>query len=284
MSTGGAHIDKMITGAYTLNHNESQPLIGGMDMLINQRRAQILALLQREKFVTVAWLCRSLYASPATIRRDLAEMEEQGSLLRMRGGAGLPEGSNSDMPLLLRTQKEREKKETIAALAAHYAESASTIFMDSSSTVYYLARQLRNYGGKSVITSGLATLNYLNEQTGAVVYCTGGRLLNQSSFVGPQSTETVRGFFADVLFFSCCGFSAENGPTDAEEENAIVKRAMLSGAKRKILLCDSTKFGPDFFCRICRTGAVDLLITDRKPGEAVQEALGDKLVWGGALP
>lgn len=249
-------------------------------MLMSQRRAQILELLQREKFVTVDGLCRRLYASPATIRRDLAEMEAQGSLLRMRGGAGLPEGSNSDMPLLLRTQKEREKKEKIASLAVRYMENASTIFIDSSSTAYCLARMCGDYTGRSVVTSGLSTLNYLNERTDAAVYCTGGRLLHQSSFIGPQGVETIRGFFADVLFFSCCGFSVENGPTEAEEQNAIVKRAMVAGAKRKILLCDSTKIGHDFFCRVCPTGEIDVVVTDKAPDGPTAEALKGKLMYG----
>lgn len=248
-------------------------------MLMNQRRQQILFILQREKFVRVVELCEALYASPATIRRDLAEMEEQGSLSRLRGGASLAEGSNSDMPLLLRLQKEREKKETIAALAVRQMENASTIFIDSSSTAYYLARQCRNYAGKSVITSGLATLNYLNEQTAAAVYCTGGQVLHQSSFVGPQAAETIRGFWADVLFFSCCGFSPENGPTEAEEQNAIVKRAMVAGAKRKILLYDSTKGGHDYFCRVCPIDTIDLIVTDKKPDERIVEAWKEKLVY-----
>ena len=171
-------------------------------MLISERRQQILSILHRDQFVTVEKLCGALYASPATIRRDLAEMARQGVLRRLRGGAEPTEGSNSDIPLLLRLQKDKEKKEKIAAIAARFLGGATTVFMDSSSTAYYLARRLKDCTGRSIVTCGLATMNYLNEQTTASVYCTGGRILHQSSFVGGHAVETVRAHHADVLFFS----------------------------------------------------------------------------------
>lgn len=249
-------------------------------MLMNERRSDILAILQQKKFVTVEKLCEMLFSSPATIRRDLAEMSEQGMLLRLRGGAELPEGSNSDMPLPLRFQKEKERKEIIAELTSRYFRDAVTIFMDSSSTVYYLARKLRDYNGRSIITNGLATVNFLNEQTSAKVYCTGGRLLHQSGFVGSYAVEAVGSFCADVLFFSCCGFSVKNGPTEADEENAVIKRAMINNAKRKILLCDSTKFERDYFCRVCKLDFIDKIVTDKRPDESIVRLLGDKLFFG----
>ena len=251
----------------------------GKIMLINERRERIISLLHQKKFVTVGHLCDLLYSSPATIRRDLSEMAAQGVLKRLRGGAELSEGSNSDMPLLLRRQKEKEKKEIIASLALQYLRGASTIFFDSSSTVLYLARQFGDFTGKSIISSGAATINYLNEQTTATVYCTGGRLLNQSSYVGNSAIEAVKSYCADIMFFSCCGFSAKNGTTEAEEENAAVKRAMSENARKRILLCDSTKFGHDFFCRAVDTITIDLIITDKKPDDATVQALQGKLIY-----
>lgn len=246
---------------------------------MNERRQQILSVLQQNKFVTVGRLCDMLYSSPATIRRDLAEMAEQGMLSRLRGGAEILEGSNSDMPLLLRIQKEKAKKETIASLAACYLEGASTVFMDSSSTVYYLARQLKDHTGKSIITNGLATSNFLNEQTSATVYCTGGRIFHQSGYVGSHAVETIKSFCADVAFFSCCGFSVKNGSTEAEEENAVIKRMMIGNAKKIILLCDSTKFDRDYLCRACTLDLIDFIVTDKKPDEQIVEALQKKLIF-----
>lgn len=249
-------------------------------MLMNERRQQILSILQQRKFVTVDKLCEMLYSSPATIRRDLAEMSDQGMLSRLRGGAELPEGSNSDMPLLLRFQKEKVKKEIIAELTSRYFKDAVTVFMDSSSTVYYLARQFKDYTGKSVITNGLATANFLNEHTSATVYCTGGRIFHQSGFVGSHAVETIKSFCADLFFFSCCGFSDNNGPTEAEEENAVIKRAMIQNAKKKVLLCDSTKFERDYFCRVCSLDSIDLIVTDKKPDKQISELLRGKLIFG----
>ena len=112
-------------------------------MLAYERKKQILDFLRQQgRFVTVEELCENLYASGATIRRDLKELEESRLIRRARGGAILLESSTSEDPLAFRETQNAMKKQIIAESACKYIRDGMTLFLDSSSTVFLLARIL----------------------------------------------------------------------------------------------------------------------------------------------
>ncbi|MDO5521029.1 MAG: DeoR/GlpR family DNA-binding transcription regulator [bacterium] len=234
-------------------------------MLGYERQQQILDLLNKERFVTVSYLCNKLYTSGATIRRDLTEMDQKGLLRRVRGGAACIQGNSEDAPLLLRTKTEIEKKQTIASLALQYIQEGDSLFFDSSSTVSTLAEQLSNFHNLTIVTNGFTTATIVNELPRHKVFLCGGRLQKQSSMIGPMAEDTIRKFSTNKVFFSCCGLSIQSGITEANEENATIKRLMLSNSTTRILLCDSTKFETNYLCKTCDLNAIDVLITDRLP-------------------
>lgn len=251
-------------------------------MLLLDRQQQILDILNERRSVTVDTLCKMLYASAATVRRDLSEMEAKNMLTRVRGGAVLLDGPNKDKPLLMRAQQNFEKKEAIAHLALAHVSDSATIFMDSSSTVTSFARLLGPLRNLSIMTNGLDTINVLNEVTSAKIFDTGGVLKDNFSVVGSLTIAALESFHADILFFSCCGLSLACGTTEASEDSAAVKKAMCENAKVRILLCDSTKFGQEFFCKVCSLDSIAYVVTEKKPSETFCKALGTRLVYGRA--
>lgn len=242
-------------------------------MLSFERQQQILDILKEHKCVRVDFLCKKLYASGATIRRDLSEMDEKGLITRVRGGAALIEGTNQDAPLLVRSNENRDKKEYIAQLALRYVHDSATIFMDSSSTVTFLADKLAGFRDLSIVTNGIATMNSLNEYTTAKVFSSGGLIRNNSSFVGQIAIDSIQNFRADIFFFSCCGLSFEGGCTEADEDNAALKKQMWKNAKKRILLCDSTKVNQDYFCKVCDIQDIDLILMDPNPAHSFMKEL-----------
>ena len=248
-------------------------------MLSAERQEQILELLRENRHASVDFLSRKLYASAATVRRDLAYMDEMKLLRRVRGGAELIDGANRDTPLLVRSNKNRELKEKIASLSLRFAAGKRTMFLDSSSTVTMLAERMLDFRNITAICSGVATLQLLNERASAELICCGGIVVNNSSFAGPSALRTIENYHADVCFFSCCGLSLSCGTTEALEENAAVKKAMCGNSDFRVLLCDSTKFGLNFFCRSCGLGDIDVIVTDRKPEEKFLKNAGCRIVY-----
>ena len=103
-------------------------------MLNNERQQQILSCMEIKNTITVKELTDQLYASPSTIRRDLSELEAQGFLKRIHGGAVLTAGSTFDTPASLRRTQQLAEKQRIADLASRFLAPSATYFFDSSST------------------------------------------------------------------------------------------------------------------------------------------------------
>ena len=113
-----------------------------MLLYATQRQQEILEYLNIKKAASVAQLCVRLYASPATIRRDLARMEQRGLLRRTHGGAVLAEGGSDEVSMFARQAVNARQKAEIAKLAACFVKDSDNLFMDSSSTVCSVAARL----------------------------------------------------------------------------------------------------------------------------------------------
>lgn len=239
-------------------------------MFTEERQQKILSILQSNKSVTVAQIGKTLYVSEATVRRDLAAMEQAGLVKRTHGGAMLLEGSGDERSFLFREQEQVAQKRKIAALAARLLADNATLFLDSSSTVGMLVPHLSRFRNLSVITTGLQNALLLSQQTEAKLYVTGGAVNSRSnSMAGSETLTALSKLHADIAVISCSGISAEHGVTDAAMEQARLKSVMLRNSETRILLCDSRKFGRTFMCETCGFDDLDFAVTDTRPDDAI---------------
>ena len=243
-------------------------------MLPLERQNQILELLMRRKAATVEELCAALYSSGATIRRDLALLEESGQIRRTHGGAVYLDNAGRDFPLMLRESENMEAKEVIASKALSLIQDGQTLFLDSSSTVCRFAQRLTGFSNLRVVTNGMKTANLLADVEGVELYLTGGRLREHAlSFIGHSAVNFVGQFSADWAFISCRGVDETVGVTEASEEEAEVKLAFLRAARRTALLADASKLGQRFFRRVAALEELDALLCDRELPPAYGERL-----------
>ena len=122
-----------------------------------EREKSILESLLKRKSVTVKELAKELYASESSIRRDLNNLEGQGFLRRIHGGAVLEEQSNSYMkiPFAIRELENYDAKLIIAKKAAELVKDGDTVMLDASSSAYALIPFLTKKSSITVITSGV---------------------------------------------------------------------------------------------------------------------------------
>ena len=216
------------------------------------RQKEILELLGKNSAVSVAELCETLYASAPTIRRDLQFLEKEGLIRRTHGGAMLLRGAAAESPFTIRSGENGSAKEQLAAEAEALISDGMTLFLDSSSTVLHLARRLGRFRELTVITNGIRTAEVLSDFPHLTVFSTGGRVRPHSkSFIGTAACDFIRAHRADYCFFSSQGVSEENGATEANEEEALLKRAYLAGSRKAVLLFDERKWGKEYCARIC---------------------------------
>ena len=233
-------------------------------MLEYTRLDSILEYLRENRNATVADLARRLYASEATIRRDLSALEQRGLLRRLHGGAVLTDDVRAEVPLAVRAQQNTRAKREIAAEAARCLEDGQVIFLDASSTALCLLRHLENYQNLTIVTNGLRTAEALSRLPHKT-FCTGGLMLhNSSAFVGSYAEDFIRHFNADVFFFSSRGLSDDGMITDASQEENAVRQAMRAASRRHIFLCDDSKIGKTYCYNLCHVREVDEWITNKK--------------------
>lgn len=237
-------------------------------MLALERRNLILEKLQEEKRVVVNELSQLYNVSEETIRRDLEKLEKDGLATKSYGGAVINESTSIDMPFNIRKKRNVTGKQKIAELLVDLIQDREYITLDASTTAVFVAKAIKNKECLTVITNSIEILIELSDVSDWNIISTGGNLKEgYLALVGSRANETFEYLNVDKAIISCKGIDMQKGITDGMEEFTQVKKMMLSAAKEKILLADSTKFGRIAFSKICSINEIDIVITDIKPDD-----------------
>ena len=231
-------------------------------MFKSQRLDEMMAILKRCQYATVSELAAELYASEATVRRDLRELESRGLIRRVYGGAILTQSLGLNAPLYIRNQEKSEIKDKIAQEAASLIHNGDTLLLDASSTTQHLVKYLPAFRDLTVITNCMTILEKLAD-TKINLICTGGKYIpNNAVFVGHQTQEMLRNIYADLLFFSSQGIGENGDISDSNEEETALRRVMLQRARKRVFLCHSDKLGRQCLYHVCNYRELNAVICD----------------------
>ncbi len=239
------------------------------------RHLKIRELLDTQEFVDLETLCRELDASESSVRRDLVQLEGDGVLRRVYGGAltaavrePVREVNGRDS----REQGHAEEKRRIAAKTAELIEDRQTVILDGGSTVAAVAHALRNRS-LHVITNSLAIALALDDERQIEVTLTGGYLYPRLRVtLGPLCEQMLDGVAADVLIMGTGGVTADG----FSNGNSLVvgsERKMIEVARKVIIVADHTKFGRNAMIHVAPLEAADYVISDSGLAEEYQELL-----------
>jgi DeoR family fructose operon transcriptional repressor len=242
-------------------------------MFAVERHQRILEMLLKSGTVTTTKAAKTLGISEETIRRDFEKLEEDGHLTRKHGGAVGNNDIRRDLSLKSRQITNVAEKEIIAKLALDLIQAGDTIFLDASSTAFYLAGTLPDME-MTVLTTGLKTAVELTRHPAIRVILAGGIVSHRSlSCEGSLTNQMLEGYHVQKAFLSCRGFNSKQGFGESNAEQAALKRQVMSLTDQTILLVDHSKFGvkpPYLFARL---EDIDVLITNHWPGKDFQHSL-----------
>jgi DeoR/GlpR family transcriptional regulator of sugar metabolism len=246
--------------------------------LAETRRRAIEEHIRSAGAVSVAELEQRFGVSPMTARRDLAELERRGALRRTHGGAVLATPSSQEDSFARRLDTAQTEKRALAEAAVVALSENDSLFLDSSTTSFYVARRLAETQiGVTVLTNSLPIVELLFNQGGPrlEVIGIGGTLrrLNRS-FVGPSAVGTVERHFADHLFFSVKAIAANGMLTEADPLEAEVKRTMIAQAGQSILLIDRSKLSARGLTAIAPVSELSAVLGADLPSEDVAALRG----------
>ena len=227
-----------------------------------QRQQAIMQILRATGRVDAADVARQLNVTSETVRKDIIQLERQGLLRRVHGGA-VPIGDLSYEPAVTARVEYAEEKERIAKAALAHLPSAGSIIIDAGSTTARLAALLPNDRELIVFTNALPIALTLLARPHLTVFPIGGRLRSQTlATVGSWAARMLGDINVDVAFLGTNGISGERGLTTPDPEEAAIKRLMLHSAQRRVLLADHSKVGHLSVCKHADIADIDLLITD----------------------
>ena len=232
------------------------------------RRDYIRDLVHQAGSVTVDQLAAALNVSRMTIHRDLDQLEHDGVLRKVRGGAAASRSSLFEADLPYRMTAAVEAKEAIGRAAAQLLERGQAVVCDESTTTMSAIRAFDPDETITVITNCFPTMKFVTEQTKHRLIALGGDYVPRyQAFLGILCEKTINNLYADVLFASC---SAVIGRQTYHQDQQIVavKRAMLDVAPTRVLLLDSTKIGTGAVYSLGVLKDFTHLVTDERAPEA----------------
>ncbi len=228
----------------------------------NQEK-EILELLQNNQYATIDELAAKLYVSPSTVRRKLNSLQQKGLITRTHGGAQLNDDNNFFPSFTFRVHQNSFEKKKIALAAIKLIKNGDLIFLDGTTSAFFIAEYLSEFKNIRVITNGIDTLSVL-ARNNVAAYSTGGYVpeVNRSVLVGHYAEKMIENFHADIAFFSAQSVDNNGEIYDCFEEENVIRKAMIHHASKKVFLCDSTKFGKTSLFHLCSLNDVDYIVSN----------------------
>jgi DeoR/GlpR family transcriptional regulator of sugar metabolism len=242
-------------------------------MTPDERRQEIIKLVQNGKTVQVDELAERLAVSRMTVHRDLDLLESRGLLRKERGGATAESSLLFESNFHFRIQSFQAEKQALAHAARSLIEPGNVIMIDDSTTTLLICDELDSIEHVTVITNSLAVCERLRGRGNVQLILTGG-IYNDTlqGFYGLVCEQTVSKLRADWAFVSA---SSAIGTALYHQDQEVVrmKRALMASAERTVMLLDSSKFKRRALNYFADLGEFDRVLVDHQLDEPSAQRL-----------
>lgn len=230
-------------------------------MYAEERQQRIAQAVSDGGRASVADLAASLRVTTETIRRDLAVLEGIGALRRVHGGAvgvGIVETMVGE-----RDRLRVDRKERVAAAAAELIPTGHvSLLIDAGTTTARLASHLPSDRRLTVFTHGVPVAARIAGQANIELHLLPGRVRPTThAAVGAETLRAVSALQADIVFLGTNGLNGR-GATTPDAEEAAIKQALVTAARRRIVITDSSKLGRDELVCFATLAEIDVVVTD----------------------
>lgn len=227
-------------------------------MLTKQRHQLILQRLSEQKVVKLKELVELTASSESTIRRDLTDLEAEGYLERVHGGATLIAKQEEEPTFEEKRDRYVDEKVAIARKAATLIEDGMSIYLDAGTTTQAMIPYLK---GRQivVVTNSLPIANELFDLD-LKTFVIGGELKRSTqALVGYNARESMMNYRVDIAFLGMNGIDPDAGYTTPDPEEALVKKTAIELAQSTYVLADESKIGKRSFSRVAPLDAAALI-------------------------
>lgn len=242
-----------------------------------QRYDVIFEALTKRRTMKIAEIQDLLGVSGMTVRRYLDDLQREGVLRRVHGGAAIVDLGTRISGFNQRLSLNTETKLALARYAFDLVPDRGSVFIDGGTTCFQLIKLLRKADKKCVvITDGVAGILELGDRQGGLSILIGGQLGEDgNSMDGPMAVDMASRMSVDVAFFSSTGFDDERAE-QGTLAGFLVKKVMLQKAARRVCMIDSGKYQNQMCFHFYGWEDVDMLITDSGLPDSARQAIAGK--------
>lgn len=257
-----------------------------------EREKVIVEAVRPTGFVSYRELEALLEASPATIRRDLSRLEEQGQIVRVHGGAKLADHGEasraqsafqlSGTPFEQAITQNLAAKQAIGRAAAALCRPGEGVMIDGGTTTLQMCPHLAGLDCQ-VLTNSLYIVNALLPQAGTRILLPSGTVFREQNIIlAAAGEESMPRFHAPKLFMGAAAVGPQ-GIMQADVVLVAAERRLIDRAEEVILMVDSSKFTSQSGTIVCGLEEIDTIITDALPDgfAAVLEKAGVRVIIAG---
>jgi DeoR/GlpR family transcriptional regulator of sugar metabolism len=234
-------------------------------VLAAERKLRIVEYVRQHRIASVAALALEFNVHEATIRRDLAEAEQEGLLKRTHGGVIVEKLTPNEPPFNERTNVQLEQKMRIGKMAASLVEDGDHIIIDSGTTTLHIAKNLVHRSNLTVVTNDINVAAELRDAPGVKVTVTGGELYPSSYMLNGMFTDHVlRLVHVSKAFIGTPAIHPKHGLMHPEAQLVLAKQGMINAAQEVIVVADDTKIGKLSLHTVAPNSAIHRLITGKE--------------------
>jgi DeoR/GlpR family transcriptional regulator of sugar metabolism len=234
-------------------------------MLKEERHQLILEHLRKAKKINLGELSSMLTVSYDSVRRDVIELEDKGLLTKVHGGVV----SNSYLNILSGQRKGVKKGgdlEIVIKKALTFLRDNQIVILDGGTTNFFLAEQIPKNLNLTVITNSPPLAMALNNHENIEVILLGGRYYKRYQIaMGPEVSNQLKRFNADIYFMGINGVDQSKGLTLRNYEESILKQQMMAAAQNTICCVVEEKIGIVEAYQICPISKLNALVTNLEP-------------------
>jgi DeoR family fructose operon transcriptional repressor len=234
-------------------------------MFTAERHNAIKRIVRKHRRIHFAALERLVNVSPATLRRDLADLEQRGDVIRVHGGVLDPAYMRAEVSFDERIVRNGPAKRAIAAVAADLVPPGATVLVDAGTTCLEAGKILLARSDVRLMTHSVALVQ-AGTLGNAPVICIGGELRKVSgALTGGAALAALNLIHADIALVGASGLGLESGCSTTELTEAEMKKALIVRAARKILLADLAKWQNPSTIQFARWEEFNDWVTDKLP-------------------
>ncbi len=229
----------------------------------NEREKEIMNLLNQNDYATVEYLSQKIHISQSSIRRDLKKLEQKGLITRSYGGAELKNSINRQIPFFLRSHKNVKEKSIVAEKATALVKPGDVIFLDSSTSTYFMLEYLKNVRGITIVTNCVASMNLCSEYD-INSFFVGGQLNpeNHACCIGSYAEDFINSIHADLCFFSVQSLTKDGMLYDCFSNEIMPRKLMIKNSEKKVFICDSSKINHFSAYKLCDLSELNYVVSD----------------------